>query len=117
MSYIIEITNCFIEVAIYLFFLSRILTPKKMPLGARAGILTVTMLIHIFRSFYIKTTYPNYLITILLFTCMAILLYKDSVVKRLGSFFLYFFAHRRICSLVLYLARINTYTNLCHVIC
>lgn len=91
MSYIIEITNCFIEVAIYLFFLSRILTPKKMPLGARAGILTGTMLIHIFRSFYIKTTYPNYLITILLFTCVALLLYKDSVVKRLGSFFLYFF--------------------------
>lgn len=91
MSIVIEITNCFIEFAIYLFFLSRLLTPKKMPFIAKGGILTVSMLIHIYRSFVVKTTYPNYLITIVLFTAMALLLYQDSVIKRLGAFSLYLF--------------------------
>ena len=59
MSIVIEITNCFIEFAIYLFFLSRLLTPKKMPFIAKGGILAVSMLIHIYRSFVVKTTYPN----------------------------------------------------------
>lgn len=91
MSTLIEITNCFIEVAIYLFFLNRILTPKKIPFIAKASVLTASMLIHIIRSFLVKTTYPNYIITFVLFTSTALLLYQGSVFKRLGGFFLYFF--------------------------
>lgn len=91
MSTAIEITNCFIEVAIYLFFLNRILTPKKMPFWAKAGILSLTMLFHTLRSFYVHTTYPNYFITIVLFTSAALFLYQGSIFKRLGVFSLYFF--------------------------
>lgn len=91
MSTIIEIVNCAIEVAIFIFFLHQMLDKGKLPDLAKGIILLSVFAIHTIRSFIIHYTYLNYAVTILLWGILAFCLYSAPVIKKISVMCIFLF--------------------------
>lgn len=91
MSTIIEIVNCAIEIAIFVFFLHQMLDKGKLPTLAKGIILISVFAIHTIRSFIIHYTYLNYTVTILLWGVLAFSLYSAPIIKKLSVMCIFIF--------------------------
>ncbi|MBQ8540166.1 MAG: GHKL domain-containing protein [Clostridia bacterium] len=91
MSTVIEIVNCAIEVSIYIFFLHQMLSPGKLPLIAKGGIVASVFAVHVVRSFIVQYTYVNYALTILLWGVLTFTLYSSHIIKKISVMCIFLF--------------------------
>ncbi len=83
MSTIIEVVNCFIEFAIFLFFCTNVLEKKRPTPILNFTVSTTVLLFHIYRSFNVLgNAYLNYAITLILWGTLIFVMYKDSFLKK-----------------------------------
>lgn len=86
---IIEIANCIFEIFVGVFFFSQVLQRKNNNKLFYWAALIVFSMIHISRSFLYLHTYVNTFITLLFWSALLIVLYKDLLIKKLIFLFIY----------------------------
>ena len=89
---ILEITNCIIELYIALSFFTQVLNKREKFKVKGTAIILAVLVIHVYRSFLYIPTYPNLLLTAVLFAVVLIFNYKDYWWKKTAALLLYYVA-------------------------